>query len=152
MASQVQMPGSKKSQNVVEIAAVTVAPVLWVTLVICGMPWRVWITNQKFHKELTDEHNGYCIPDKAEIYIHADVDDARKGEVLVHELMHAWYFTIGYEFTVAKFIENQKLDAEEREEARISAISHIVFDTFLRNGMLVIPPIPPEAALLKTAA
>lgn len=146
------MPGAKHTSNVVEITTAPTGPVLWDTLNICGAIWRVWITNQKFHAELTEEHNGYCLPDRAEIYIHADVEDSRKPEVLTHEIMHAIYFTIGYEFTVARFIENQKIDAEEREEARISALSPVFFDTFYRNGMMAFKPIPPEAALLKTAA
>jgi len=119
------------------------------TIYIGAVAWHVWISNKNIHSDL-ETHNGLCVCDDANILISADCADDRKPEVAFHEMIHGVFFMCGYEASVAKFIENTDIDEEEREEARVAALSHILWAALTSSEFLKFPPIPEEAARLVT--
>lgn len=55
-------------------------------------------------EELFDGCDGFCEPNDSRIYICNSIDDLRKRQVLIHELIHATLSEVGV------YLDNEKLE------------------------------------------
>jgi hypothetical protein len=90
-------------------------------IIVGSVAWKiVW------NADLENETLGLCESSKYEIHISKTVEalDAKRS-ILLHEILHAVYFTYGFRPT-------QK-DHHEHEEEVVSFLASALFDTFARN-------------------
>lgn len=91
-------------------------------------PQRVFVASQEWsvnHRDLNDEF-GNCLFDKHEINIDTKTNAQKKGEILIHESLHA-----------NNHVSNRDWhETEKEEEAFCTRLAPQLFDLFHRNGWL----------------
>jgi hypothetical protein len=120
--------------------------ILWMTLTIKGALWPVEVSsNPKDFHESTDE--GCCDLRACKIYIASWLSETQKMSVLIHEILHAIFFSLGVSQVVESVLDAKE---DEREERLISLLAGDLYDTLQRNGLLLLPKIPELPALIET--
>jgi len=115
--------------------------VFWCNLNILGTTWTVILSDEVTTDGLK-ECEGYCDLKMAVIYIDRELPDARKYDVLTHEILHAVIFMSGADKMFEHLFGTSKLSWEEREEILISTFGVNLHDTLMRNGFIKYPDIP----------
>lgn len=128
-------------QKTAETPVANPYPLIWCTLNILGTTWTV-ILSDEATTEAIKECEGYCDLKPAIIYIDRELPDARKLDVLTHEILHAVIFMSGADKMFEHLFGSSKLPWEEREEILISTFGVNLHDTLMRNGFIKYPDIP----------
>lgn len=109
---------------------------LWFEIDILSVKWRVFIVDPNVFREHMGGREGLTIFTTATILISKDLDDARKGDVVFHELFHAVNFAVSVERLI-------KVKGDDDWEENLTSLqAPILYDTLIRGRMLKLPPIP----------
>lgn len=110
----------------------------WFKLEIAGSQWRVLLSTAKEIEDLA-RAEGVTLPSDQVIVIDQNIPIARRGVVLMHELLHAMLSNVGAKVTTSTILGCTVNESEKVEEQLVSYFAPILYDTLMRNGMLKLP-------------
>lgn len=106
-----------------------------------GDPWKVYLVDPgvvNMTQGSCAGLEGACIFPLAIILIDKNLANARKPAVAMHEVLHAIHWATGLE---KQGILKDK-DTGKVEEALVSLVAPVIFDSLNRSGFFKFPPIP----------
>jgi hypothetical protein len=116
-------------------------PRLLTRLNVQGNDWRVYLTNADDEPDLAGA-DGVTSVDDSLIALDERLEPTRMGTAFLHELIHACLSAPASVEVLARVFECKHADVRGREEALVSYLAPILFDTLARNGLLKLPKVP----------